>query len=97
MESDRALYEIPFTQYLRPDGRQRQAGFPAEGKTYVDAMAMMIRKGYRFEAEILTTDEVSLTVFDPGREEDIAIEVVANGPDVIKAVARLVASAKEAK
>jgi len=85
-------FDIPFTQYLLPDGRTRRATFSVIGKTAVDAKAVL-DKGLRFECEILTTSEVSLTVFDPETEEDIAIEIVANGPGVPDAVDRLVESA----
>lgn len=55
---------IPFTQFLRPDGRQRATSIdrPAE----VEGLAQHLRKvGVRFEVEELTTGEVSLEA-DPG-------------------------------
>lgn len=81
---------IPFTQYLRPDGRKRSINIerPAE----VEELAMkLVRRGLRLEAEELCTGEVSFTVFDG--EKDIAIEICPNGPDVPHAVDRLIKDA----
>lgn len=84
---------IPFTQYLRPAGRTRVVRIdrPAE----VEATAhRLIDAGVRFEAEVLTTGEVSLTAEDRDGEQ-LAIEVVPNGPGVSEAVDRLVAAARD--
>jgi hypothetical protein len=81
---------IPFTQYLRPDGRptpveiDRPEDIERMAQRFIDA-------GGRFECEHLTTGHASLTATWNG--EDIAIEVVGNGPEVPAAVDRLVASA----
>jgi hypothetical protein len=85
---------IPFTQYLRPDGRRTDVSIdrPAD----VEAMAnVFISAGGCFECEELLTGHASLTAVFPLNEgpEDIAIEVVPNGPPVEAAVDRLVASA----
>ena len=85
---------IPFTQFLLPDGRQKPATLPVSAKLARVAREL-IEGGHEFHAEILTTGEVSLTCFDPREEVDIAIEVCANGPEVPKAVERLILSAKE--
>lgn len=82
---------IPFTQYLRPDGRIRETGIsrPAD----VEAKAQeILNAGYRFECEELHTKDVSLTIFDPEAEEDVAIELVPNGPAVPAAVDKLIMS-----
>lgn len=85
-------YGIPFTQYLRPDGRAKEVVLHHEEN--VEAAAReLIASGLRFEAEVLVSGEVSLTVTDG--EEDIAIELVPNGPAVSDAVVRLVQSALE--
>lgn len=82
---------IGFTQYLRPDGRTRavEIEMPAE----VEALAAhFVAAGGRFECEELRTGEASFTaVFRvEGEIQDIAIEVVPNGPPVVDAVERLV-------
>lgn len=83
---------IPFTQYVLPHGRTREETIerPAE----IEALARkFIESGGRYECEILTTGEVSFTaVFcgDGGDEQDVEIEICANGPAVQEAVDTLV-------
>jgi len=83
---------IPFTQYVRPDGRKRPVTInrPAEIEAKARALLLM---GLRLEAEVLTTGHVSFTVYDPVIEQDIVQEVVQNGPGVDAAIDRLVESA----
>lgn len=80
---------IPFTQYLLPDGRQREVFIDRPEKIEAQAQ-LIIKRGLRFECEMLTDGEVSLTIHDPKKGEDIAIEIVPNGTEVPKAVDRLV-------
>lgn len=79
--------DIPFTQYLRPDGRQVPVTIdrPAD---VADLAQRIIDRGFRFECEHLTTGHASLTI--AGRDDDVDIEVVRNGPDVPVAVDRMV-------
>ena len=75
-------------QYLLPNGRLRKmyVDLPDENKSkYIE----MTNAGCRLEAEILTHGLVSLTVFDFKNGEDIDIEIVDNGPPVIKAYIKL--------
>jgi len=83
--------EIPFTQYLRPDGHKRQASFSVFGATVCAKATELLVYGWKFECEVLTTGKVSLTVNDG--DEDRAIQVVTNGPTVPKAVNDLVMDA----
>lgn len=83
---------IPFTQYLLPDGRTRTV--EVDRPTPVELAAeKIIAAGWKFESEILTTGEVSLTVHDPVNEVDVAGEIVPNGPGIGEAVDRLVDAA----
>ena len=85
---------IPVTQYLRPDGRKVQTG--VERSVEIEQLARdFINSGGWFEAEILTTGHVSLTAClnRPDGDNDIAIECVANGPEVPQAMDRLVRKA----
>lgn len=80
---------IPFTQYLLPNGRR--APTEIERGPEVEAKAReIIAAGYCFECELLTTGHVSLTIADPLEQEDVAIEVVPNGPGLGEAVDKLV-------
>lgn len=76
---------IPFTQYLRPDGRRQQINIdrPAE----IEELARrLIVCGYRFEIEVLTTGEVSMEVVrdipDPDCTDSLGLELCINGPAV---------------
>ena len=80
--------DIPFTQYKYPDGRKVPLEVDRPFRIWAKAMAL-IAQGFRFEAEVLqTTGEVSLTIADD--EEDLAIEVCSNGPEVLTAVDKLI-------
>lgn len=81
---------IPFTQYLRPDGRKREV--EVDRSPEIEQLAQeFIAKGGHFDCEKLTTGHASLTAGHPDADDtDIAIEVVMNGPDVPEAVDRLI-------
>jgi len=68
-------------QFMRPDGRQveRTVELP---KQFEPNYLNMINSGCRFESEVLSTGEVSLTLANTAEEEDVDIEVVENGPEV---------------
>lgn len=81
------MTEIPFTQYLRPNGRQTEVAI--DRPPHIAELAeRIISRGYRFECEELTTGHASLTIAGPDDDEDI--ELVMNGPGVPDAVDRLV-------
>lgn len=84
---------IPFTQYLRPNGRRREESIerPAE----ILALAKeLLEWGYHFEIEELQDGTVSMDCSHPRDENGpIAIEMCPNGPDVPGAVDRLVKTA----
>jgi hypothetical protein len=73
---------IPFTQYLLPDGRTRPGAVERSGDIEEKARRI-IDAGFRFEAEVLRTGEVSLTVFDPEEEVDVDIEIGDNLPGAV--------------
>lgn len=85
-------HEIPFTQYLRPDGRTRRVFAPCSYDTFLKATILMDHQGLRFEAEVLTTGEVSLTAHDPIIGEDVGIILSKNGPEIDQKLAELVAT-----
>ncbi len=80
--------EIPITQYKYPNGRKVLMDVDRPTEVWAKAMAL-IAQGFRFEAEVLqTTGEVSLTIADD--EEDHAIVICSNGPEVLIAIDRLI-------
>ena len=82
---------IPFTQYLRPDGRRRAVEIDMSQEVE-DLAKRFIAAGGRYECEELTTGYASLTaVYEVDSEDqDIAIEVCPNGPEVPERVEKLV-------
>lgn len=84
---------IPFTQFHLPNGRRTEELFLCENKETAELAKKIIDAGGRFEAEVLRTGHVSLTVtydvdVEDGRQ-DIAIKVVENGPSVATAIDEL--------
>ena len=71
--------DIPFTQYLRPDGRKTYVTInrPEEISSLADKI---IDRGYRFECEHLSSGHASFTISDDDDDHDI--EIVENGPKV---------------
>lgn len=83
---------IPFVQYLPPHGRRVSIEIDRPTAIEMQAEEVMAR-GLRFEAEVLSTGAVSLTVYDPRIDEDVLIELCHNDEQVLEAVDRLVADA----
>jgi hypothetical protein len=81
------MKDVPFTQYLRPDGRR--AAVTIDRPDYIaDKAFAIIAKGFRFECEQLRTGHVSFTVADD--DGDIGIEICMNGVNVPEAVDKLI-------
>lgn len=81
--------DIEFTQYVLPDGRRKPVLIDRPDDVAQKARRIM-DAGHRFECEILTTGEVSLTIHNIEDEEDVDIEVVPNGPEVPVAIDRMI-------
>lgn len=82
---------IPFTQYLLPFGRQRAVTI--KRSDYIEAIAQrFIDAGGYYEAEFLTTGEVSFTagMEVEGESTEVEIELCPNGPEVLNAIDRLI-------
>lgn len=78
---------IPFTQYLLPRG-ERRAVHVYRPYAIAARAKQILALGYTFECEVLTTSQVSLSI--TGKNTDVYIEIVNNGPEVLAAVDRLV-------
>lgn len=83
---------IPFTQFLRPDGRTRNITIDLSPETERKAVAIM--RFARFEIEVLTTGEIAMETIRLGGESDavnvLSGKVCANGPDVPAKVAEMI-------
>lgn len=84
-----ALYEVEFTQFLRPNGRKKPVFMPTS-KTAADKAEEIKSAGYKFEVEVLTTGHVSATIADPIKEEDLAIVLVPNGTGLSESVSKMI-------
>lgn len=87
--------DIPFTQYLLPDGRKFNITIGIDDPDRTTKAQSIIDAGGKFEVEVLTTGEVSLTVaYD---DDDIAIEIIQNksAEENTNAVLKLIDSAYE--
>lgn len=82
--------QVEVTQYLRPDGRT--AIMHTDIHEAFDAPYSVIKqRGWRIAAEVLTDETISITVEDD--EQDFAHELVANGPEVPRAIERALTTA----
>ncbi len=79
---------IPFTQFMRPDGRSVPVSIEVAPAVAARANAI-IKRGLAFECEMLSTGQASITITDP-EEGDLDIRVVPNGPGVREAVEEMV-------
>ncbi len=80
--------DIPFTQYLRPNGRKVQVQFQCENADVAAKAQRILAAGFRLECEELMNGMVSLTIGND--EEDLAWQLCPNGPEVPAAVHRLI-------
>jgi hypothetical protein len=79
--------DIPFTQFLRPDGRAMPVTIDRPHRI-ADLADAIIARGYRFECEHLQTGHASFTITN--KDGDADIEVAPNGPEVPIAIDRMV-------
>lgn len=89
---------IPFTQYHLPDGRKTAEEFEPSSEAIQALADKLLAAGCKFESEILTTGQISMTVvgIPPGEDEehDIAIVLCRNDYGFIaRAVETLVVKA----
>jgi len=79
--------DIPFTQYLMPNGKTIAVTINRPNNVSNKADELL-KKGYKFECETLRTGDISLTIVRDG--EDIDGELCPNGPKVLLAVDTLI-------
>lgn len=80
---------VPFTQFLLPDGRQKEIEISLDPD--VEAKAQdIIAAGYKFEIEILRTGIISATIADPIQEEDVAHALMRNGIQVPPGITKMI-------
>lgn len=77
----KATYTAEVLQFMLPHGRQNPTSteLPIETR---EAYQEMMASGCRFEAEMLMTGQVSVTISNPKDEEDLDFSITRNGPEV---------------
>jgi hypothetical protein len=81
---------VEVTQYMRPDGRKVKMLTPIHDSFQAPYDVIKMR-GWRIAAEVLTDGMVSVAVEDD--EQDLANEIVENGPEIPRAIERVLAEA----
>lgn len=76
-----ATFTAAVVQFFRPFGDRKieETELPIEVQPAYEEMR---KSGCRFEAEVLATGMVSMTISNPKTEEDIDISLTRNGPEV---------------
>jgi hypothetical protein len=72
---------------MRPDGRKRDQWAPISPK-YIELAKRFVTQGGYYTAEHLTTGQVAL--YACINEEDVAIEICPNGPEVEQALEKVI-------
>jgi hypothetical protein len=72
--------EIKLTQYLMPDGRQRENSIEGMPDSLAPILKLISKAGLSLEAEMLTTGEISFTLACHKYAADFDIEICSNGP-----------------
>lgn len=83
------MFKVPFVQFLRPHGRSIVV-FTEVNDLYQKKVEELLRHGFRFEIEELTTGDIHMTISDPIIEEDVASRLCKNGPPVPENVQLLI-------
>jgi hypothetical protein len=78
---------IPFTQFLRPNGRRMQATIDRSPEIEAKAKELL-GHGCLFEIEQLQTGEISMEVVRG--EKILAGEICPNGPEVCRCVDKMI-------
>lgn len=76
---------VAVTQYLMPDGRRQETSTKLLERLRPQ-YEYMLKRGWNFGAEVLTTGHISVTIEDRKKGEDVEIRVIANGPGVQSAM-----------
>jgi hypothetical protein len=85
---------IPFTQYLMPDGREKQVWWEPTSPEEAARARELLDQGALFTSELLQTGEASFTI--ELEDEILASAIAPNGPEVVKAVSDMITEAHDA-
>jgi hypothetical protein len=86
-------HPIPFTQFTLPFGKRSQIQIMTDEEAGKLADQIIAQGTHRFECEVLTTGDTSITCADMIQEIDIAIELIFPSTDPQVALSKLVRDA----
>jgi hypothetical protein len=75
-------WQIPFTQYILPNGRQKQIEFTTDDEDVFSKSLQLLGAGYSFSVEVLTTGQVSACIVDDQEEEDAVVKICNNSEEL---------------
>ena len=87
------MFEIPFTQYLLPDGRTKTVHWVCKSEDQERKAKLRVKARAIFECEMLGTGDVSLTCEredHEGQPQTLAHEICSNDKSVVDAVEKLI-------
>lgn len=80
---------VDLIQFMMPDGHQKPVSAEISDECKA-GYAAVLEHGFKLHCEMLTTGEVSCTIFDPKEEDDVSISVTPNGPEVQRGIERMI-------
>ena len=75
----KTTFEAEMTQFLRPDGREKQVRGPLPLRAK-EAYDEMLQRGYRLETEVIPGNELYVSISDDEGDLDNLVE--HNGPNI---------------
>lgn len=89
--------QIPFTQFLLPNGKRTQITFDASSlsEDFLDIAWKVIDCGVKYEIEMLRSGQISMEAMY-GDDECLAGEICENGPIVVTCVEKMILDAEQA-
>ncbi len=84
------MHKILFTQYILPNGRKREIDLFTNDDDIFKKSKLIQNAGFRFECEYLITKELSLTILDIRKDQDVAIEICGKGEFVLDKLEKLI-------
>lgn len=81
-------YQIPFTQFVRPNGLKRLTFFLTSDQTVYNKAQYILSRGLVFEVEELGEGTISATISNA--LGDLSIVLSTNGPSVVEKVEKMI-------
>ncbi len=83
-------YSIPFTMYSLPDGKRSPDTFVTESENVFNKAIQIIEAGFVFEAEVLRTNQLHVTITDDNN--DWSVEIISNPAQTVEIINNMIIS-----